>query len=97
MERAVLPREEEQLRLAEVQLDQIQCYFSVNKLTTDVQHAYREGHSTCTALTKRTDDLLKEIDNKKIVGAVLLDFRVAFDVLDHNMLSKKRYVVWIQS
>ena len=38
------------------------------------QHAYREGHSTCTALTQITDDWLKEIDNKKFVGAVLLDF-----------------------
>ena len=35
--------------------DQIQCNFSV-KLTTDFQHAYGEGLSTCTALT---DDCLK--------------------------------------
>ena len=39
--------------------DKIQCYFSVNKLTTDFQHAYREGHSTCSALTQITDDWLK--------------------------------------
>jgi hypothetical protein len=26
--------------------DQIQCYFTVNKLTTDFQQAYREGHGT---------------------------------------------------
>ena len=59
--------------------DQIQCYFSVNKLTKDFQHAYREGHLTCTALKKFTDDWLQEIDNKKIVGAVLLDFSGASD------------------
>jgi hypothetical protein len=56
----------------------MQCYFSVNKLTTDVQHAYRDGHSTCT------DDWLKEIDNKKIVGAVLLDFSATFDIVMEN-------------
>jgi hypothetical protein len=39
--------------------DKIQCYFSVNKLTTDFQHANREGHSTCTALTHMADDWLK--------------------------------------
>ena len=35
------------------------------------------------------DELLKEIDNKKIVWAVLLDFRAAFDIIDHNLLMKK--------
>ena len=61
--------------------DQIQCYLTVNKLPTDFQHAYREGHSTCTVRTQMTDDWLKEIDNKKIVGAVLLDFSAAFDII----------------
>ena len=46
--------------LEKIVFDQIQCYFSVNKLTTDFQHAYREGHSTCTVLTQMTDDWLKE-------------------------------------
>jgi hypothetical protein len=31
-------------------------------------------------------DWLKEIDIKKIVGAVLLDFSAAFDIIDHNLL-----------
>jgi hypothetical protein len=69
--------------------DQIQCYFSVNKLTTDFQHNYREGHSTCTGLTQMTDDWLKEIDNMKIVRAVLLYFSAAFDIIDHNLLRKR--------
>jgi predicted nucleotide-binding protein (sugar kinase/HSP70/actin superfamily) len=75
--------------------DQIQCYFSVNKLTTDVQHAYREGHSTCTSLAQITDDWLKDIYNKMIVGVVLLDFSAAFDVIDHNiiMVIEKTYTI----
>jgi hypothetical protein len=36
---------------------------------------YREGHSTSMTLTQMTDDWLREIDEKKIVGAVLIDFR----------------------
>ena len=38
-----------------------------------------------------TDDWLKETDNKKIVGAILLDFSASFDIIDHNMLLKKTY------
>ena len=30
-----------------------------------------------------TDNWLKVIDNKKIVGAVLLDFSAAFDIIDN--------------
>ena len=66
--------------------DQIQCYFTVNKLTTEFQYTYREGHSTSTALTQMTDDWLREIDDTIIVGAVLLDFSAAFDIIDYSLL-----------
>ena len=36
-----------------------------------------------------TDDWLKEMDNSKIAGAVLLDFSAAFDVIDHDLLIGK--------
>jgi hypothetical protein len=37
------------------------------------------------------DALLKEIDSKKIVGAVLLEFNAAFDVIVENPLPKCRF------
>ena len=91
--------------LEKIAFDHIQCYFSMNNLTSIYQHAYREGHSTSTALTQMTDDWLKDIDQQNIVGAVLLDFSAAFDVIDHNLLLKKlkcygftpSAVAWIES
>jgi hypothetical protein len=46
-----------------------------------------------------------EIDNKKIVGAVLLDFSAAFEIIDHSLLLAKRMwygftpcaILWIKS
>ena len=70
--------------LQKMWFDHIKCNFPANKLTTDFQHAYREGHSI---LTQMSDYWLKEID--KIVGAVLLDFSTAFDCIDHNLLLRK--------
>ena len=37
-----------------------------------------------------TDDWLREIDDKMIVMAVLLDFIAAFDIIDHSRLLEKR-------
>ena len=36
-----------------------------------------------------TDDWLREIDDKKIVGPVLLDFIAAFNIIDHILLLEK--------
>ncbi len=36
--------------------EQINNHFSINNLTSDFQHAYREGHSTATAPSQMTDD-----------------------------------------
>ena len=69
--------------------NQIQSYFSVNVLNSDFQHAYRNGLSTCTALTQLVDDCLMNADTKRLVGSVLLDFSAAFDIIDHNMLLDK--------
>jgi hypothetical protein len=36
-----------------------------------------------------TDDWLREIDHKKIVGALLFDFSAALDIIDLSMLLEK--------
>ena len=46
-------------------------------------------------MTQMADDWLKEIDNKKIVGAVLLDFIAAFIIIDYKLLLIKIYVFWL--
>ena len=45
--------------------------------------------STSTALVHMSDQWLTNIDDKKLVGAVLLDFTAAFDVIDHSILLAK--------
>ncbi len=36
-----------------------------------------------------TDEWLATLDDKKLVGAVLLDYTAAFDVIDHDILVAK--------
>lgn len=55
---------------------QIQNDFSIHGSNSDFQHAYKSCYSTYTALTQLTDDWLKHIDCKLLVGTVLLDCRL---------------------
>ena len=50
------------------------------------QSAYRENHSTDTALLKVKADLLDAMDGKEVVCLILLDLSVAFDTVSHDIL-----------
>ena len=54
----------------------------------ELQSAFRSGYSTETALIRLTDQILT-MDNDQLTGLVFIDFRKAFDVIDHELLLKK--------
>ena len=60
-----------------------------NNLLYELKSAFRPGHSTETALIRLTDQILMNMDNDNVTGLVLIDFRKAFDVIDHELLLKK--------
>lgn len=53
------------------------------------QSGFRPKHSTESALILMIDSWLKAINEGKIIGCVLIDFRKAFDLVDHKILLKK--------
>ena len=69
------------------------------------QSGFRKSHSTESALILMTDNWLKAINEGKLVGCAMIDFRKAFDLVDHQLLLKKlRYykfstltLSWFQS
>ena len=64
-------------------------YLTSNNLIHRNQSAYRPHHSCETALLNLTDNWLKAMDSRKLVGSVLLDLRKAFDLVDHDLLLSK--------
>ncbi len=48
--------------------------------------AYREGHSTESALLKVQADILHNMEEQKVTLLVLIDLSAAFDTIDHNIL-----------
>ena len=68
---------------------QVQAYLNDNQLLPSFQSAYRQYHSTETALLKVTNDILMTIDSRRDAILILLDLSAAFDTLDHNILIKR--------
>ena len=54
-----------------------------------LQSGFRPKHSCHTALSAMCDMWLSAVDRSEIVGAVFLDFKKAFDLVDHTILQQK--------
>ena len=67
--------------------------FVQDNLLYEFQSAFRSGHSTEAALIRLTDQILTNMDNDELTGfgvyRLSIDFRKAFDVIDHELLLKK--------
>ena len=59
------------------------------KLLHDTQSGFRRNHSCETALIHMVEKWLKALDNGELVGVIFVDFRKAFDLVDHDILMKK--------
>ena len=57
-----------------------------NGLITANQYAYRNNHSTTTALVDMTDQYLNAMNNGRFVGVLFLDFSAVFDLVDHEII-----------
>ena len=61
-------------------------------LLYELQSAFRTGYSTESALISLTDQILFNLDEDKLSGMVFVDFRKAFDVVDHQLLLMKLHL-----
>lgn len=58
-------------------------------LIHETQSGFRQKHSCQTALVKLIDQWMACIDKGETVGSLFLDFRKAFDLVDHKILIQK--------
>ena len=64
-------------------------YITQNNLLCDNQLCFRKNRSCNTCLINISESCYKYINNGELVGLVALDFRKAFDVINHEILCKK--------
>ena len=61
-------------------------HMDTHDLMEPLQSVYRRGHSTETALTYVTNDVLLALDSKNSVFLILLNLSAAFDTVNHEIL-----------
>ena len=59
------------------------------KLFTPFQCGFRKGHSTESGVISFTDTIRRDIDQGCLKGAVFINLRKAFDIVDHKFLLEK--------
>lgn len=69
--------------------DSLLCHLNEHQLLHDTQSGFRPRHSCETALVHMIDSWLRALDNGKLIGVVLVDFRKAFDLVDQEILLSK--------
>ena len=60
-----------------------------NKLLYGYQFGFQKGKSTHLAIIRYVDKITEALDQGESVVGVLLDFSMAFDTVDYNILLKK--------
>ena len=72
--------------LEKVIADQLSLHRKKHKLEEQFQSAYKQHHSTESALLKISNDILLELDKGNVILMALLDLSAAFHMVDHDIL-----------
>ena len=69
--------------------DSLMAYLSSNSLLHSTQSGFRPNHSCETSLLQMINKWLDAINSSQMIGMVMIDFRKAFDLVEHTLLLKK--------
>ena len=69
--------------------EHLYSYFTTNELLCLNQSGFRKNHSCHTCLVNLIEECYKDLNDNNLIGLLALDFRKAFDILNHEVLLKK--------
>ena len=59
------------------------------RIVNETFNCHRKGLSTSTAVLDYVEYLYRELDRKKVTSCVYVDYKRAFDTIDHTILCKQ--------
>ena len=68
---------------------QLKCFLSSHSILSPHQSGFRPNHSTITAITLVTNDIVSALDMRKHCAVLFVDLSKAFDTVDHQLLLKR--------
>lgn len=75
--------------LERIMKNQLTLFLDTKNSISRFQSGFRPKHSTNTALLKVVDDLSAAMENGNVTIAAFLDFKKAFDLVDHDLIIHK--------
>ena len=69
--------------------DHFYDFLEENALLHHLQSGFHKFHSTETALIRLIDQLFFDLDKSRATGLVFIDYKKAFDLIDHDLLLTK--------
>ena len=75
--------------LKKLSTSRLKCFVNFCDILNSCQHGFREGMSTSHALIELLEDITKSLENKKYALGIFIDFKKAFDTVDHQLLCRK--------
>ena len=84
---------------------QMSTFLENNDLLISEQGGFRKGKSTIHTIAQFTDDILLQLNDNNFTIAAFIDFKKAFDTVDHSILLRKLQhyglgndtLIWIKS
>ena len=64
--------------------DQTMAYLEEYNILDSCQGGFRKNHSTTATTARMLDDIYLNINNQQIIYATFIDFRKAFDSINHE-------------
>ena len=71
--------------------NQLYNFLEKYNILTPYQYGFRKNRSTIQAVLNQLEFIYKNLDQKKTVISIFMDFSKAFDSIDHEILLKKLY------
>ena len=75
--------------LEKIMANQLLDHLEKNNLLSEHQFGFRSKRSTTTASLFLTEHIRQALNNSHITGAIFIDFRKAFDTVNHQLLLNK--------